>query len=87
VRELRNMIERTAIVCPEENVDSSHLGLGDGKPDGAGSTRVGAKVSLAELERAHVQAVLGTANTLEEAARILGIDVSTLYRKRKQFNV
>jgi two-component system, NtrC family, response regulator AlgB len=29
--------------------------------------------------------VLATTTTLEEAAATLGIDVSTLYRKRKQF--
>jgi NtrC-family two-component system response regulator AlgB len=40
-------------------------------------------VSLAELERVHIQRVLETAPTLEAAARILGIDSSTLYRKRR----
>jgi NtrC-family two-component system response regulator AlgB len=43
----------------------------------------GSPVSLAELERLHIQRVLETAPTLEAAARILGIDSSTLYRKRR----
>ena len=31
--------------------------------------------------------VLATAGTLDQAAKTLGIDASTLYRKRKQYNL
>jgi NtrC-family two-component system response regulator AlgB len=49
--------------------------------------RVGAALSLDELEKAHIGAVLATSDTLDQAARTLGIDASTLYRKRKQYNL
>ncbi|HVF35803.1 MAG TPA: sigma 54-interacting transcriptional regulator, partial [Candidatus Saccharimonadia bacterium] len=85
VRELRNAIERAAIICTDEKVDVRHLALDGAKSETTGSARVGSQVSLADLERAHIEAVLATTTTLEEAAATLGIDVSTLYRKRKQF--
>src|SRR5438309_1458303 len=40
---------------------------------------------LEEIERPHVKRVLARAQNLEEAALILGIDASTLWRKRKKF--
>jgi NtrC-family two-component system response regulator AlgB len=49
--------------------------------------RLGADISLEQLERRHIEAVLARADTLDEAARILDIDASTLYRKRKTFGL
>jgi NtrC-family two-component system response regulator AlgB len=44
-------------------------------------------VSLEDLERQHIQHVLLTARTLEEAADILGINLSTLWRKRRRYGL
>jgi NtrC-family two-component system response regulator AlgB len=44
-------------------------------------------VSLEDLEKLHIQHVLGNAQTLEEAASILGINLSTLWRKRRRYNL
>ena len=85
IRELRNVIERASIICPQEQVDISHLGL---TPQvGSHAPRVGAELSLEALEKAHISAVLANSDTLDQAARTLGIDASTLYRKRKQYNL
>jgi NtrC-family two-component system response regulator AlgB len=81
IRELRNVIERASIICAEERVQLNHLGLNTGASNDA--PRVGAELSLEQLEKAHIAAVLATSETLEQAARTLGIDASTLYRKRK----
>ncbi|NJM55867.1 MAG: hypothetical protein HC841_08200, partial [Verrucomicrobiae bacterium] len=43
--------------------------------------------SLAEVEEAHIRRVLATARSLEEAARTLGVDKVTLYRKRKRLGL
>ncbi len=86
IRELRNTIERIAILCPGEVADVEQLpplirGQSNGGP------RIGAELTLAELERLHIEAVLTTRPTLDAAAKTLGIDSSTLYRKRKQYGL
>ncbi|MBB2494382.1 sigma-54-dependent response regulator transcription factor AlgB [Aquipseudomonas ullengensis] len=86
IRELRNVIERASIVCPQETVEVSHLGLG-AEPAGSGVARIGASMSLEDVEKAHIAAVLASSPTLDLAAKTLGIDASTLYRKRKQYNL
>ncbi|MGE8496872.1 MAG: sigma-54-dependent response regulator transcription factor AlgB [Pseudomonas sp.] len=85
IRELRNVIERASIICPEEWVQITHLGLGEPAADSA--PRIGADMSLEALERAHIAAVLASSDTLDQAAKTLGIDASTLYRKRKQLGL
>jgi NtrC-family two-component system response regulator AlgB len=85
IRELRNVVERASIICPQEKVEISHLGMAEQPTNNA--PRIGAALSLDELEKAHIGAVLATSDTLDQAARTLGIDASTLYRKRKQYNL
>jgi NtrC-family two-component system response regulator AlgB len=46
---------------------------------------VGGAFTLEELERAHIAAVVSHSATMEEAAATLGIDDSTLWRKRKRY--
>ena len=88
IRELRNVIERAVILCPNAEVDINHLSIAQGAAVAAsGAVRVGADVTLEALERAHILAVIANAPTLETAATTLGIDASTLYRKRKQYGV
>jgi transcriptional regulator with PAS, ATPase and Fis domain len=43
--------------------------------------------TLKELEREHLERVLAQTRTLDEAAQKLGIAVSTLWRKRKRYNL
>jgi two-component system, NtrC family, response regulator AlgB len=88
VRELRNLIERAVILSKEAELQPSDLMAepGGGGSDGS-QLRVGGNCSLNDLERAHIIAVLASAATLDAAARTLGIDASTLYRKRKQFGI
>jgi two-component system, NtrC family, response regulator AlgB len=81
LRELRNTVERAAILCRRDFIDRSDLLL-----DITGSARpppphVGDFVSLAELEQAHIREVLSRVGNYRQAARILGVDKSTLYRK------
>jgi NtrC-family two-component system response regulator AlgB len=49
-----------------------------------GITEIGGTVTLEQLESEHIRRVLANTATMEEAATVLGIDPSTLYRKRKR---
>jgi len=79
------VVERASIICPQEKVEIIHLGMAAQPTNNA--PRIGAALSLDELEKAHIGAVLATSDTLAQAARTLGIDASPLYRKRKQYNL
>jgi NtrC-family two-component system response regulator AlgB len=43
--------------------------------------------SLEEMEREHIRRVLSETATLDEAAATLGINVTTLWRKRKRYGI
>ncbi|MGN6314171.1 MAG: sigma-54-dependent transcriptional regulator [Rhodanobacteraceae bacterium] len=85
VRELRNVVERASILCNESQIEAHHLALGDAVAEPAAPSYL--PQTLDELERVHIRSVLARSDTLENAARTLGIDVSTLYRKRKRYGV
>jgi NtrC-family two-component system response regulator AlgB len=86
LRELRNVIERAVILCSGERIDVGQLSIAQ-QDSPSPTPRVGAIMSLEQLERAHIEAIVSRTRTLDEAARLLGIDASTLYRKRKQYGL
>ena len=44
-------------------------------------------MTLDQLEAEHIRRILAVTSTIEEAATRLGIDPSTLYRKRKRYGI
>ena len=91
LRELRNAIERAAILAegPEvgladlpERIARAATGPGESAPP-----ELGGPVSLERLEAEHIRRVIATSPSLDAASRTLGIDPSTLYRKRKQYGL
>ncbi len=85
LRELRNVIERMAILCNSNIIGAEWLP--ETMKASTNRIQVGDQISLAALERAHIQKILLSAKTLQEASDILGIDQATLWRKRKQFGL
>src|SRR5262249_8372747 len=89
VRELVNALERAVVLARSERIDADDL------PDQvlAPPARVPAlsiatvQGSLKEVERLHVERVLAESATLEEAASRLGINPTTLWRKRKRWGL
>ncbi|MBL9214904.1 MAG: sigma-54-dependent Fis family transcriptional regulator [Opitutaceae bacterium] len=85
LRELRNSIERAAILAHGEVVELDDLPAELAAPGGGPEVALGALVPLEAIEQAHVRLVTARTPTLEEAARVLGIDAATIYRKRKRW--
>jgi NtrC-family two-component system response regulator AlgB len=84
VRELRNALERAVILSSAQVLGPQSL------PEriaahGAALPQVGGDFTVEQVEREHILRVLARAKSLDDAARILDIDASTLYRKRKKF--
>jgi two-component system, NtrC family, response regulator AlgB len=86
VRELRNVIEHAVMLWPSKIIEP-HAFPERFAAQPAPEPRVGGDVSLDDLEREHILRVLARKATLEEAAQSLGIDTSTLWRKRKKYGV
>ena len=83
LRELRNAMERASIMAAGALIGTELL------PERIRGTtaapHLGGRFTLDEIERAHIQRVTAQCETAEEAARVLGIDVTTLWRRRKRY--
>ena len=84
VRELRNAIERAVILSSGQVLEPESF------PEriatqASGGVSLGGDFTIEEIEKEHTLRVMARTETLEDAARILGIDASTLWRKRKKY--
>jgi NtrC-family two-component system response regulator AlgB len=84
VRELRNAIERALILARGQVLEPEVF------PERIAASAseapvLGGDFSLEDIEREHALRVMAHTVTMEEASRILGIDASTLWRKRKKW--
>jgi NtrC-family two-component system response regulator AlgB len=90
---LRNAIERAVLFASGHLVDAGDFPdrISATKSQGLETSRtsihIGGPHTLEQIEAEHIRLVLENVETREEAARILGIDPSTLYRKRKQLKL
>jgi NtrC-family two-component system response regulator AlgB len=90
LRELVNVLERAVILAVGVVITPDLLPeeLRSGAPARAqGAPGSDADESLEAAERRHIAAVLARHATLDSAARALGIDPSTLYRKRERYGL
>lgn len=89
LRELRNAIERAVILAKRDQVDMDDLPLDLRSSANSAETSVlpGAMISLEKLEEEHVRRVLERTSSVVEAAKVLGIDQATIYRKRKKMGL
>ena len=86
IRELRNTIERAAILAQTNEIGEDFLP--EASLDGhMTEVTLGADITLDQLEEVHIRRILQRASSLDAAAKTLGIDPATLYRKRKRMNL
>jgi NtrC-family two-component system response regulator AlgB len=83
---LRNAVERAAVLSQSDLISPECLPdtlfqLRSPTPNSPSS------VSLEEIEREQIMRVLAESPTLQGAAEDLGIDVTTLWRKRKRYKL
>jgi len=81
LRELRNVIERAVILTSSNEIKVTDLAEGM-EPNS--ELQLGHNATLEQIENEHIKKVVANAGSLEEAAKILGIDPATLYRRRKK---
>ena len=80
VRELKNVINQALFECKDELIKTAHLGTLN-----KDSFSVAEDLSLQRMEAELIQkALLASQGDMTEAAKKLGISVSTLYRRRHQ---
>jgi len=96
VRELENVIERAVILSQDDLIHVEDLALPLGRRsvldfvEAASTKRIhaGSAISLAEMHKAHVEAVLNSVKwDKKTAAKILGISVKTLYGKIQAYKL
>ena len=85
VRELQNAVERAVILSRGSRVGAEALpAVDDGLANAPGSTPL---ISLEEAEKRHIEGVLEATSSAKEAAKVLGISTTTLWRRRQKHDL
>lgn len=85
IRELRNTIERAVILWPAQIIEPQAFPATIAAQVRSEAPELGGNYSVEAIEREHIMRVIARTPTLDDAAAILGIDASTLWRKRKKY--
>lgn len=87
IRELENVIERAAILATGDEITPEFIAL-TSKSKSTDLRRIPTRLSLAELERIHIENVLkANAYNRNKSAKALGISLKTLYLKIKHYGI
>jgi len=88
VRELENIIEHCFVLCEGEIIESQHLPASVRPSSKLDKTKVGEPATIKQMEILLItQALRRNNGNKTAAARQLGIDKSTLFRKMKAFDI
>ncbi len=85
VRELENAVERAVIMCETDKIKKEHLPKRFYEKSSSAIDNSKTFLTLAELEKQYIQEVLAhTKGNKSKAARVLGINRASLWRKLKE---
>ncbi|WCK55165.1 sigma 54-interacting transcriptional regulator [Aneurinibacillus sp. Ricciae_BoGa-3] len=90
VRELQNTVERLVVTIPDDHIHMQDLpdkmlnAVLENPPDREGLTL---KEALSQYERNILQQAVNQSRTLKEVSEKLGVDISTISRKVKKYNI
>jgi DNA-binding NtrC family response regulator len=90
VRQLRNTIERLAVLCDRDVIDVQDLPdvMRHGPMTSPAYRKLGQDLTLADVEREHILAVLRRVDgNRSRAAEILGMPRRTLYRRLQEYGI
>ena len=90
IRELRNLLERIAYLCPNDKVDAADLAfiLRPGKAEGKSYSDLNLADATDHFQRDHIQQAIDKAGGhMGEAAKILGLHRPNLYRKMRMLGM
>ncbi len=87
IRELRYIIERALILSKTDRITDEDIVLHPIEKGRVEEKEESTLKSLAELEKEAIKKAIRLYKNKKEAARILGIDPSTLYRKMKKYDI
>ena len=88
VRELRNVVERSLIMAEGTVLRAADLPLEMQRSDASGRPAGGEALDLASVEREHIARVLRrTGGNKTRTAALLGIGLTTLYRKIEEYGL
>ena len=87
IRELRNVIERAAVLSRGNLINKEDLPDAIFGPVAGKQSDLPAGATLEQIEEEHIRRVLAQTPTLEDAADALGIGIATLWRKRKRYHI
>lgn len=87
VRELQNAIERAVILCRSDEIGTSLLPLEVSGPASSPLPGSNGLVSLKAMEKRYIEHVLANTGSIEEAAEVLDVAPSTLWRRRRKYGI
>ena len=87
IRELHNALKRATILARSEVISFGDLPDSISHPVSTARVRGAYGIRLKDFEREHILRVLASSSTLAQAAAALGINVTTLWRKRRHYGI
>ena len=88
IRELQNVIERAIIFAESDHITAADIGLMGSSSVQLDEERESLNQAMKVYEREHIIRILNRHNgSKSEAAKALGIGVSSLYRKIDELNI